>query len=1201
MRLKDSLISPGPLRTAFITAAFALTFYTVFGFLLLPQLIRSVLSATLTSGLNRQVTIGQVNVNPYALTLDIDRLEAAEPEGPVAGFETLHVNLKAASLWRMAAVASDLSLDGVFLRITRTGENRFNFSDLLTRPAAPGKADTPEPPGASPFEFSIDHLAIKKTRIEYIDAVVGGRHLIDPGDVRIDHLSSFSREKATRTGVAADISFDDATFDLKGTATPFDPSAAGDFALGVKNLDLVRYVSYFPLNVDAKLESATVEMDLSVSVRKNEGGKLAIVATGPVILKNLALVRKNGDPLLRLPETVFVLEAADLAAPDIHLERISSIEPQATLQREPSGRLNLLEALSSGETAKEKAPGKPLPLKIDRVEIQDGHIHFSDASTPVPFETTLFPIDLTLTGIEAGSNGSIPFTLAARTEGKETFEATGSLWLEPFGVDGDFTVSDLLAPKYMPYLKDTVPFELTGGRLSAGSRLRFQTGGDGPSVGISSARLTLSGITVSDPVTKELRLTIGSFAGEGIEVDPSAKTFSLGRLKTDGIELFLDRRPDGTFAFSPPTVSKRPKETPPVEKPTPDPRPRTETVSWRMVFGKILAENSTLRVKDHTLKSKPVLGVTLEALDLSNLTTEAGKTGTVTTLKLKDEGIGRIAASGDLRLTPFQTRLHIRSESIDLRKFEPYFTDRVKFTLKSGWLHSEGKLAAGISQKGRFALGYTGALSLRNIGATEKGSAQELLSWQSLYLSGIDYASEPSRLTVDEVAFTDFYGRVIIDPEGGVNLRKAFAPSNPSDTAMIEQDTPNVTTSGKKGADSPETATMPFSVKKITLQNGRVKFTDLLSKPNVEADLAAIGGHVSNIDSKAGSRADVFLKGLWENHAPLEIEGTVNLLSAAQHLELKATVKEIDLTPFSPYSARYLGYNLDQGRLTLELTYRVVENHLSGQNRAFIQSLTLGDKVQSPDAIAIPVSLAISLLKDNQGNIDLDIPVEGDVEDPDFSLGKTILGIIKNTLFKLVSAPFSWIGNLVGSSEKLNFISFGAGESDILPGESKKLDALAKALALRPGLKLEIQGDADRNADGEALSRKRMDQALKAQKQQDLARQGKGSVPDEAAVVTPEEYPRYLKMAYDAADFPKPRDADQKPKPLPLEEMEKLLSSGTRAGGEDLTDLAIARAAKTRDYLTKGGAVAADRLTVVDPPQAGDTESGKNQVKFTVR
>ena len=1200
MRLKDSLITPGPIRTASIAAAFALIFYTIAGFLLLPQLIRSVLSATLTSRLNRQVTIHKVNVNPYALTVDINRFEMAEPQGPVAGIENLHLNLKAASLWRMAPVLSDLSIDGVLLQITRTGENRFNFSDLLPRPAEPEKADSPKPPAASPIQFSIDHLTVSKTKIEYIDAVAGGRHLIDPGDVTLHHLSSFAKDKDTNTGVAADITLNGGTFAIKGTAKPFDPSTAGDFVIEAKNFDLMRYVSYFPLNVDAKLASGTVEVNATVSIRKNDGGQLAIVVSGPVTLKNLALVRKNQEPLIHLPETVFVFKDTNLAAPDIHLERIASTKPEVTLQREPTGRLNLVEALSSGEADKEKAPGKPLPLKIDHVEIQNGHIRFSDRSTPAPFDTALFPIDLTFTGIETGSNGAIPFTLTAQTEVKETFNAKGTLFLQPVGIDGEFSVSDLQLPKYMPYLKYAVQFDVTGGRLTAGTRLRFQTGGDGPAVRVSNARLAISGVTVSDPITKEGRLTIGNFSGEAIEMDPSAKTLSLGQLKTDGIQLLLDRQPDGRLIFTTPAGSAREKDPPAIEKPAADPPLTPDTAAWAMTFGKILVGNGTVRVKDHTLKGKPVTAVTLETLDLENLTTEAGKTGSIAALKIKDEGSGRITASGDLQLTPFYSRLNIQTESIDLRRFETYFTDQVKFSLKSGWLHSEGKLTAGISQKGQFTAGYNGSLSLRNVGMTEKGSGQELLNWQSLYLSGIDYLSDPSRLTVDEVAFTDFYGRVIIDPEGSVNLRKAFAPSNPSGTGKAKQDAPRVSASGKKRVETSTTSGMPFSIKKITLQNGRVKFTDLLSKPNVEADLSAIGGHVSGIDSKADSRADVFLKGLWENHAPLEIKGTVNLLSAAQHLDLKGTVQEIDLKPFSPYSARYLGYPLNQGRLTLELTYQIIENHLNGQNRAFIQDLTLGDKVQSPDAIAIPVSLAISLLKDNQGNIDLDIPVEGDVNDPNFSLGKTILVVVKNTLFKLISAPFSWIGSLVGSSEKLNFISFDIGRSDILPAESKKLDDLAKALTLRPNLTLEIQGEANSDSDGEALSRKRMDQALKVQKQQELAKEGKGMVPLETVTISPEEYPIYLKKAYNAADFPKPRDADQKPKPLPLGEMEKLLSSGTHVGGKELTDLAMDRARQTRDYLMTKGALPAERL-IIDPPAAGETQTGRNQVKFLLR
>jgi hypothetical protein len=352
-------------------------------------------------------------------------------------------------------------------------------------------------------------------------------------------------------------------------------------------------------------------------------------------------------------------------------------------------------------------------------------------------------------------------------------------------------------------------------------------------------------------------------------------------------------------------------------------------------------------------------------------------------------------------------------------------------------------------------------------------------------------------------------------------------------------------------------------------------------------------------------RAELLLSGSWEKRAPLEIKGKINPLAENRYADIVLTIRDIDLSPFSPYSGKFLGYKLEKGLLTLELGYLLEGTHLKGDNRAHFKELTLGERVDSEHAVSLPVSLAISLLKDPDGNINLDVPVEGDLNDPKFSLGRTILRVLGNLMVKIVTSPFSFLGSLVGGTEELSFVDFAPGSTEIFPEAEEKLDALTAALVKRPALKLEIQGDADQEEDLRALRLKKFEDLIRSQKLKEMGAKGETAVPLDQIEISKEQYPDYVKKAYDAAEFVKPRDADGKVKTLPVEEMKKLLMTHFAFTESDLRNLSVKRADAVKSRLLEGGQVGSDRLFIVEPQiqkaLEGKQDAGASRVRFTLR
>ena len=325
------------------------------------------------------------------------------------------------------------------------------------------------------------------------------------------------------------------------------------------------------------------------------------------------------------------------------------------------------------------------------------------------------------------------------------------------------------------------------------------------------------------------------------------------------------------------------------------------------------------------------------------------------------------------------------------------------------------------------------------------------------------------------------------------------------------------------------------------------------------------------------------MKGKLDNYAPLEISGKINLLSDDLYVDLKADFKDMDLSPVTPYAGRYAGYTIEKGKLTLSLQYLVVKKKLDAQNRVFLDQFTLGDKVDSPDATKLPVKLAIALLKNRKGEIDLNLPVTGQIDDPKFSLGSVIIKIIVNILVKAATSPFALLGAIFGGGEELSYLDFDYGNAVLNEPGIKKLDTLIRALNDRPALKLEIEGHVDLEKDKEGLRQYLFHKKIKVQKLKEMVNAGISAVPVDEVKIEQNEYPKYLKLAYKAEKFPKPRNIIGIAKDLPVPEMEKLMLTHLEIKDDDLRLLASQRALNVKDYILKSKQVEPERIFLVEP------------------
>ncbi|MEN6587712.1 MAG: DUF748 domain-containing protein, partial [Sulfuricella sp.] len=419
----------------------------------------------------------------------------------------------------------------------------------------------------------------------------------------------------------------------------------------------------------------------------------------------------------------------------------------------------------------------------------------------------------------------------------------------------------------------------------------------------------------------------------------------------------------------------------------------------------------------------------------------------------------------------------------------------------------------------------------------------------------------------------------IIHPDGSLNLQHIMKEQKPG-TAAKGSAARTAGTPPKRAvaaADKPR-----ITISKLTLKGGHVDFSDHFIQPNYSAHLTGVGGDVKGLSSDASTLAEVALKGRVDNQGRLNITGTINPLSGNLALDLLANLNDFELSSLTPYSSKYAGYGIQKGKLSFDVKYKVENRKLTAENHLFLNQLTFGDKVESPSATKLPVMLAVALLKDRNGNIDVSLPISGSLDDPQFSVGGIIVKVIVNLIVKAVTAPFALIGNLFGGGQELAYLEFDYGKAEIPAGGESKLEKIAKALRDRPGLKLEIAGQVDPDLDLEGLKRAMLDHKVKAQKFKDLPGKANDVAEIDQVKVEPAEYAKYLAKAYKQEKIPnKPRNLVGFAKDLPVADMEKLMLAHFQVDEDDLHDLANHRALEAKEYLINDGKVEPERIFIV--------------------
>ncbi|MEO8310404.1 MAG: DUF748 domain-containing protein [Caldimonas sp.] len=1218
--------------------------------------------------LGRRLDVGRVTFNPWTLELTVADLALAGPADgapPLLATRRVYADVAFVSLFRLAPVIDRLEVEAPMLRVSRTGEGRYDVDDVLQRMAAAEPASS----NPGPARFAVHNIVVSGGGADFIDVPLAATHRLRGLELAIPFISSLPSEREIKVEPHLAFALDGSRFDTAGAATPFAERGNGELHLRLDGFAVAPYLGYLPRGLPAQLRAATLNADVVIAFEQRP--KLSLKVVGVVGATGIEVVDTAAHDLLKVGN---VKVQIDELRPLERLVRLKSVDidaPHVLAARNAAGRVNLLLAAEGAEGTAPPVARVPLPTSgasaaaqkppapnaagsastpagsasavlaatpaaappwrvgVAAIALHAGRLDWIDATTSPPAALALADFSLNAEKLAWPIAAPVVFRgeglLGSGAErGKLAFSGQG----DTAGAAVKITLAALPLAPLRPYLRSIVAPPLAG-ELSADLDVDWRAGGAAPQLKVAASRVALARLALGESAAPEAAADLVEARDVGI--DTVARTASIGRFAMTAPRLRIERDKERRWAFErwSAAPANAAASTSPAAAATPASGPAVGAPAWRLALGELAIERGRVNFVDRGA----TVPVALDVLDLAvqlrgfaldgaakapfhlgaRISVPAGPSGKAVGSGL----VGSIDARGELAGfsagIPASAQAALLVKDVPLHLLDPYLDDLFDIDVQKAQTSFKGDVRWARAGAGS-TLAVRGDATIDDFRATnaatdrasgpralamtrEGAGGRQLLNWKSLSLRGIDLAMSPgaaTRLSVAETALSDFFARIVLDENGRLNLQDvARAPPAPAPAASGAA----VPVAAAPAVASPRSATPAAIVKfgPIVVVGGRVNYNDRFVKPNYNANLSELSGRLGAFSSEPPAPgqppqlAELMLQGRVEGTASLEISGKVNPLAKPLALDLKAKVRDLELPPLSPYAIKYSGYGIERGKMSVDLAYLVKpDGQLTATNKIVLNQLAFGDKVEGSTA-SLPVKLAVALLADRHGVIDLDLPVSGSINDPQFSLGGVIWKVITNLLLKAVTAPFALLSSAFGGGEgELSRVEFAPGVATLDAGAKESLDKIAKALADRPALTLTVTGESRLDRERDAWKKERLVQAVRAEKRRQAIAGGASAQAE--VIVSEAEYPALLKEVYRRADIVKPKNVIGLTKDLPPAEMEALLLAGITIADDAMQQLAVRRGVAVRDYLA-AQSIPVERL-FLGAPRTASEEAG---------
>jgi hypothetical protein len=988
--------------------------YALAGGLLLPSIIKSQLPKFAETELERKATVGNVSFNPFTLRLEMQDVRLTEADGaPLFGVGGLAVEMQWRSLFRRAWSFAEIRVTAPAVQLAIAPDGKFNIAELM---ATLDKRKKDDSDSGMP-RLVIEHFALENGKVDMRDRHAGYSDTFAPITFALNNLSTLPDENGDYT-LSADAGLG-GKLHWKGAAA-LNP-IGGSGLLTLENVALPGMAAYLKSFTRIVVTDGKVSAKLPYKFAYKDGKLDAGLAGAGLTLNDLAL--KRGDAaasFVKLKQFDVSGVGVDLLKRSVSIGSLQVNGGALAIRRDANGELDVANLMLPAPQAAAAVKEAPQPAKPAAKQAE------KQAEKPA--------------AKQAGKQGG--WTVQFKQIG---FDAVAASFV-------DETVSPA--------------FKASTDKMTLKLALQLDTADSGLKLNVADAAFSMDNLALTSAAMAPLKLARIGF--EDGTLDLAARKASLGRLYADGGQLDLSRDGKGAFIFLGrlPTPGKG-AAAPAANVASKD---ASAQASAKAESPWVATAKSVELNKFGALYNDASSGIKVNLQDFNLKLTDAGTDLNKPLAFQSGVGLregGQLTAKGKVVPATGAVDTELKLSKLALAPVQPLLAKYVKLKIADGAINAQGRLRTGPGGKANPALRYDGSFEVAELSLNEEDN-DRFAHWKTVRADKLALSLTPNLLDVAELRVVEPNAILIIENDRSFNAQRLLVKQAEPAASTTASAAPAAATAEAQQAAASEP--FPIRVRRVRFQNAKLDFTDLSLRPQFGAKIYELSGLITGLSSKRDARSQIELDGRVDEFGLARIRGQLNPFVPADNTDVNVIFKNVDMVSASPYSMKFAGYKIAEGKISLDLQYKVRDSQLEGNNQIVLDNLTLGERIDSPDALKLPLELALAILKDSNGRIDLGVPVSGNMKDPQFSYGSVVWKAIGNIMTKIVTSPFRALGSLFGvSGDKLESVDFDAGSDTVLPPEREKLKQVAQILAKKPQLKLAVPAQYNEASDGAAL------------------------------------------------------------------------------------------------------------------------------------
>jgi len=722
------------------------------------------------------------------------------------------------------------------------------------------------------------------------------------------------------------------------------------------------------------------------------------------------------------------------------------------------GRLNLLDLVpQQKETKKEdkkvEEKSELFPINFNKININNTQVVFTDYTIENPLVVSLTPFNLNFANLNTLQDNQANYNLDFSLNKHTKFKSEGSLTLNPIKVDGDIKLSQLHLGDYWSKVQEQFNFDISDTLVDFNSQYKVSLLNDDLNINLDKAKLNLKNLALYEKQStkdvialKKLELLLSSFdlrkqevEIESILLEDLYTNFVINKDKTNNINtLFVQKHKE---------VNNQSADSGSNEK------------AWNLDIKLANLKNSKILFSDNTLSSPFTTSLNDFNLTVNDINLKDNSNFTYN-LNSKLAKSASLNSRGQFSIKPLAVYSEFNLINLPLNVFQPYLNETLNINLISADFTTKGSFDL---EKSTNHVTVNTNTFINNINVKQKNTDESLLKISRLNINKLNFSQAKNSVKIESVNLIKPYAKIHIDENKKTNFANVVKES-PKPRIEVKEETKEE---------------FSFDLGPINIQDGSMDFTDLSLPLPFNSFIQSLKGNISELSSFSSKPSSINLEGVIDEYGLAKIDGSLNYKRIEENTKINMLFKNLATKNLTPYSSEFIGRKIDGGKLTLDLQYKILNSKLSANNKIVINKIKLGDEIKSENSVSIPIDLAIALLEDSDGVIDLSLPITGDINDPEFHIGSIVGQAITNLIVKAVTSPFTFLGSLLGSeTDDLKYLEFEAGQAILLPPAKEKLDTLAMALEKRPNLALELEKPYNRFIDFKQMQISKFDTLL---------------------------------------------------------------------------------------------------------------------------